>query len=587
MKRLLTLSLVVIALITTGSSTVARVPPQTANSLEERILGDAALFDQAARAVFYRMVLQSDSIKSYHAIPEYIRPAIAAIQSRYGEPDAVVTERIPETIRSVYTNEAGITSELPESISSRDLPVFYYGRVGFVVEEEEDIQRVLYVTARASAARDHAQGMPPTGSIALQEASAASWRQLAGGTADELRSVHFLNENQGWAAGANATLLRTTNGGNTWSPVNTGAEPNKTFSSVRFLDQNAGFVFGASILGRTLDGGASWTVIPLPTTVDTAINVSHNGFFPLSSELVWTCGDGDRNPPLPPNSSSTIARYNVTPAGAISSSLTAVSTSFPPSPLTFLAVQALDASNVWVVGGSGVIGFLSPSDPIRFSFQNSGVDRQLNAIQMLSSSSGWVVGNKGTILKYTGNAVWVAQSSGTTANLRDVHFIDSNRGWAVGDRGTIVSTVNGGSTWTVDASEVTADLRGVYAVSENAAFAVGAGGVILKLEGPPVGDFALGFDSASLNGDRGAKVKVVVNINRTGGFTGGVTVTPPDLSAEGIVTKPPDPITTSDQTVAWKFKIKGSAATGPHQLTFTGRDASGRDRSATVTLVIQ
>ncbi len=106
----------------------------------------------------------------------------------------------------------------------------------------------------------------------------------------------------------------------------------------------------------------------------------------------------------------------------------------------------------------------------------------------------------------------------------------------------------------------------------------------VKVSGP---DFALGFNSTTVNGDRGAKARIVVTITRIGGFTGDVTVTPPDASAEGIVAKFPEPITTSDSTASWKFKIKASAATGPHQLTFTGKDAGGRVRTATATLVVQ
>ena len=106
----------------------------------------------------------------------------------------------------------------------------------------------------------------------------------------------------------------------------------------------------------------------------------------------------------------------------------------------------------------------------------------------------------------------------------------------------------------------------------------------VKITGP---DFALGFNSATVDGVRGFKAKIVVTITRIAGFTGDVTVTPPDPSAEGIIAKFPEPITTSDSTAAWKFKVKAFAATGPHQLTFTGRDASGRVRTATATLMVQ
>ena len=99
-------------------------------------------------------------------------------------------------------------------------------------------------------------------------------------------------------------------------------------------------------------------------------------------------------------------------------------------------------------------------------------------------------------------------------------------------------------------------------------------------------DFELGFSSSVIRGTRGTRTTIAVNLHRIGGFSGDVTVTPPDLPAEGIICKAPEPAIVSGTTASWKFKIKGRAAPGPHQLTFIGRDASGRERSATVTLFV-
>ena len=99
-------------------------------------------------------------------------------------------------------------------------------------------------------------------------------------------------------------------------------------------------------------------------------------------------------------------------------------------------------------------------------------------------------------------------------------------------------------------------------------------------------DFLLGFDSPAVTGVRGTKVKVSVNIIRTGAFTGSVTVTPPDLSADGIIAKFPESITTADASAAWKFKVKVWAQPGPHVLRFTAQDSTGRVRTAEVTLML-
>ena len=102
----------------------------------------------------------------------------------------------------------------------------------------------------------------------------------------------------------------------------------------------------------------------------------------------------------------------------------------------------------------------------------------------------------------------------------------------------------------------------------------------------PAPDFSIGFDQSTVTAQAGTKARVIVSINRTGGFTGNVTITPPD-AAGGIVPKPPDPIATTDTAGSFKLKIKGNAALGPHQLTFVGRDDSGRTHTATVTLIVQ
>jgi virginiamycin B lyase len=99
-------------------------------------------------------------------------------------------------------------------------------------------------------------------------------------------------------------------------------------------------------------------------------------------------------------------------------------------------------------------------------------------------------------------------------------------------------------------------------------------------------DFVLGFDQSTITVPAGTgKVPVNVNINRTGGFTGAVTVTPPP-KMNGIKAKPPDPIATTDSSVTFKFKA-AAASPGQYPLTFSAQDSAGRTRTATLTLVIQ
>jgi photosystem II stability/assembly factor-like uncharacterized protein len=109
---------------------------------------------------------------------------------------------------------------------------------------------------------------PPIEILRTTDAGATWSSQLTENNADGLRAV---NSTTCWVVGGESTLLRTTDAGLTWVPIaNTGLS---TFSAnaVFFLDQNTGWVgvqehgvhMGEKVL-RTTDGGASWSVHPLP-----------------------------------------------------------------------------------------------------------------------------------------------------------------------------------------------------------------------------------------------------------------------------------------------------------------------------------
>ncbi len=104
-----------------------------------------------------------------------------------------------------------------------------------------------------------------------------------------------------------------------------------------------------------------------------------------------------------------------------------------------------------------------------------------------------------------------------------------------------------------------------------------------RVSGP---DFTLAFDPPSITSERGRTVKSTLNINRVGGFNGNVTVTAPDTGDIKVKVKPGETSTT-DSSISFKFKIKGSGPTGTQRLVFTGKDDSGRQRTATLTLVLQ
>jgi uncharacterized delta-60 repeat protein len=114
------------------------------------------------------------------------------------------------------------------------------------------------------------------------------------------------------------------------------------------------------------------------------------------------------------------------------------------------------------------------------------------------------------------------------------------------------------------------------------------------------GDFALAQFTTAINPDfglapeinntvatRGKKKKVSININRSNGFDGIVTVTAPDLETLNIKVKGPSSISTTGSTARFKLKVTDSTPRGNHVIVFVGRDNAGRERTASLTLTVE
>lgn len=208
--------------------------------------------------------------------------------------------------------------------------------------------------------------------------------------------IQFINENIGWVlifnlSGISASLLRTTDGGNNWSPVGT------TGGMFYFVDANNGWIITSSssmgsappyYISHTTDGGANWSV-----------------------------------------------QYTDNTKGKLSN------------------LQFTDLNNGWAVGDSAKILKTTNGGNNWIPITNTGNNAKNEAVFFINANVGWIgsrqFSNQGqaVILHTTdGGGSWSIQNTPSQYKIFSIYFADVNNGWFTADFGVIGHTANGGAT---------------------------------------------------------------------------------------------------------------------------------------------
>lgn len=100
------------------------------------------------------------------------------------------------------------------------------------------------------------------GEIAHTSNGGTTWVKQTAPTRNPLYDVFFINAEKGWIAGMDSTLLRTTDGGQTWIRCDLVVTNNWLLRSVYFIDEMHGWTVGIyGIIMLTNNGGLTWQEI--------------------------------------------------------------------------------------------------------------------------------------------------------------------------------------------------------------------------------------------------------------------------------------------------------------------------------------
>ena len=91
-----------------------------------------------------------------------------------------------------------------------------------------------------------------------------TWTPQTSGVTARLRGVSAVSANDAWASGSNSTILRTADGGTTWTRLNAPSPDRLDYRDIDALDHSTAYALSigngpASRIFKTTDGGATWT----------------------------------------------------------------------------------------------------------------------------------------------------------------------------------------------------------------------------------------------------------------------------------------------------------------------------------------
>jgi photosystem II stability/assembly factor-like uncharacterized protein len=320
-------------------------------------------------------------------------------------------------------------------------------------------------------------------STPVESPAVGKWTVQTSGLKDDLLDVAFVNEKVGMAVGSHRTIVRTTDGGTTWTRAIERVQDGPLLKAVVFADEKTGYAITeiANTILHTGDGGATWAAIPLPDVKyhQSRHYCTHAVHGSAYYYLCW--GLSGSHLFKTENGGKSWAEHKMKPAlrlGGLGGGATVIA--FPdgkngcffntkPSEFIFNWGVSTDEGRTWVLD--------------KF---NDKVNRGTNVhLQFVDKDHGWFLPEyRDAIYKTTdGGRTWSAQkivAHESPANV-NLHFVSAKVGHVlIGNlEQPIWQTIDGGKSWnSLGKLDRLKNLRGLSFPSGRTGWVVGDGGYI-------------------------------------------------------------------------------------------------------------
>ncbi len=273
---------------------------------------------------------------------------------------------------------------------------------------------------------------------------------------NEFFDATFIDGSTGWIIGGNGSLLKTTDGGLTWTSQDNILRTTPFLGlSVTFTDAFNGLIsMNNGLMLRTSDGGATWDLLPRTAMVLQKVRQAPDG-------SLWGIGS------LGAIARSTDGGLTWTP---FSTGLTTV----------IFDIAFPDASTAVAVCGGG-ISIRSTDSGQTWTQSSAPIATDFASVSFRSATDGFAIQRPKSLLRTTDGGQSWSDTLFTVNELLQVRFVDEQTGWLVSNSpGSVYKTTNGGQSWNFVAVEQPRryTFYAIYPSDADNAILLGTGGAI-------------------------------------------------------------------------------------------------------------
>ncbi|MCW2921491.1 MAG: hypothetical protein JWL76_1365 [Thermoleophilia bacterium] len=287
-------------------------------------------------------------------------------------------------------------------------------------------------------------GVSSSGSIwSTTNATAAipTWTNRSVDMMMDLLDVEFSDPLNGMAVGAEGVLVRTSDGGLTWTQEH--VDSSNPMHGLVQVNATTWVADGAGLnVLQSVDSGATWNYVVTGAKTWWDVNMS-------TQAVGWRVG--------------TDGSIEKTTTGG-----TAWTSQTSNTPADLFGVQALSEQRAVAVGRDGAVVTTSDGGAT-WTPRTSGVTIELRAVNALGGNAIWAVGDGGTIIQSSDfGASWRVRRQVANIDLRDVIVMTPSIVIAVGNNGVMYRTTDGGASWTTVALPTgTSDIDAIAGLPTN------------------------------------------------------------------------------------------------------------------------